>query len=252
MKNHSFWLCTIVLSISLIFPGLVSAQKAVGIVTALKGKAQLTRAATQTALRFKDDLNLRDLIDTQERSLARVLFGGKSTVTVRELLTSVNSTITATSGAVLDLSSTSTMTNTAGPVVKIEGGSVTADSRIDTDESGNTFKFTGTILDLKDTTATFRIIADKVNGSTSSLNVTGALVNFGPGGTGGSTIIVRNNLCSGTRVTLGSPAINVFKPSGTITISGTSIKNSSLGSIDAGSTDAVIQTVDGSVTIQGN
>ncbi|MCH7566855.1 MAG: FecR domain-containing protein [Nitrospirae bacterium] len=53
--------------------------------TALKGKAQLTRAATQTSLRFKDDLNLRDLIDTQERSLARVLFGGKSTVTVREL-----------------------------------------------------------------------------------------------------------------------------------------------------------------------
>ncbi len=50
-----------------------------------KGKAQLTRAATQTALRFKDDLNLRDLIDTQERSLARVLFGGKSTVTVLEL-----------------------------------------------------------------------------------------------------------------------------------------------------------------------
>ncbi len=70
----------------LVYPGLALAQQqSVGVVTALKGKAQLTRAATQTALRFKDDLNLRDLIDTQERSLARVLFGGKSTVTVREL-----------------------------------------------------------------------------------------------------------------------------------------------------------------------
>jgi len=69
----------------LVFPEVASAQKAVGVVTALKGKAQLTRAASQTLLRFKDDLILRDLIDTQERSLVRVLIGGKSTVTVREL-----------------------------------------------------------------------------------------------------------------------------------------------------------------------
>ena len=53
--------------------------------TALKGKAQLTRAATQTDLSFKDDLSLRDIIDTREKSLARILFGGKSSVTVREL-----------------------------------------------------------------------------------------------------------------------------------------------------------------------
>ena len=91
----------------------------------------------------------------------------------------------------------------------------------------------------------------KVDGSGSALDVTGALVNFG--GTGGNTIIVRNGLCSGSCVTLGSPAINVFKPSGTITISGTSIQNSSLGSIDVTSTDAVIQTANGgTVNIQGN
>ncbi len=85
MKNHWVRLGGSILSFILLFPVLVSAQQAVGVVTALKGKAQLTRAATQTTLRFKDDLILRDLIDTQERSLARVLFGGKSTVTVREL-----------------------------------------------------------------------------------------------------------------------------------------------------------------------
>ncbi len=85
MKNHTFWLCNFVLSISLVFPGLVSAQQAVGVVTALKGEAQLTRAATQTALRFKDDLILRDVINTEEKSLTRVLFGGKSTVTMHEL-----------------------------------------------------------------------------------------------------------------------------------------------------------------------
>jgi len=85
MKYHRLRLASLVLSFSLIIPGIALAQQAVGVVTALKGKAQLTRAATQTALSFKDDLILRDLIDTQENSLTRVLFGGKSTVTVREL-----------------------------------------------------------------------------------------------------------------------------------------------------------------------
>ncbi len=85
MKRYWLWIGSLVLFLPLIFPEVTTAQKAVGVVTALKGKAQLSRAATQTALRFKDDLNLRDIIDTQEKSLARVLIGGKSTVTVREL-----------------------------------------------------------------------------------------------------------------------------------------------------------------------
>ncbi len=85
MKRYWLWLGSLVLFLPLILPEVTSAQKAVGVVTALKGKALLSRAATQTALRFKDDLNLRDIIDTQEKSLARVLIGGKSTVTVREL-----------------------------------------------------------------------------------------------------------------------------------------------------------------------
>ncbi len=85
MKDHSFRLAVLAFAFSLIFTSLALAQQAVGVVTALRGKAQLSRAATQSPLRFKDDLILRDLIDTQEKSLARVLFGGKSTVTVREL-----------------------------------------------------------------------------------------------------------------------------------------------------------------------
>ena len=45
---------TLVLSLFLIFPELALGQKPVGVVTALKGSAQLTRAKTQTALAFKD------------------------------------------------------------------------------------------------------------------------------------------------------------------------------------------------------
>ncbi len=60
------------------------AQGAIGVVTALKGKVKLTRGASQTDLAFKDRIISRDLISTQEKSLVRILFGGKSSVTVRE------------------------------------------------------------------------------------------------------------------------------------------------------------------------
>ncbi len=62
-----------------------SAQQNVGVVTALKGQAQLTRAGVQSGLRFKDNLILRDTVDTATRSSVRILFGGKSTLTLREL-----------------------------------------------------------------------------------------------------------------------------------------------------------------------
>jgi len=85
MQMNRSRLGSLVLFLLLILPRIASAQQSVGIVTALKGKVQLTRVATQTALSFKDDLILRDIIDTREKSLARILFGGKSSVTVREL-----------------------------------------------------------------------------------------------------------------------------------------------------------------------
>jgi len=66
-------------------PTIALAQEAIGVVTALKGKVKLTRGASQTDLGFKDRLISHDMISTQEESLARILFGGKSTVTIREI-----------------------------------------------------------------------------------------------------------------------------------------------------------------------
>ena len=60
-------------------------KEPVGIVTALRGKAQLTREVARTPLRFRDDLILRDVVDTEERSLTRIMFGSASVLTVREL-----------------------------------------------------------------------------------------------------------------------------------------------------------------------
>src|SRR5256712_5066258 len=57
-----------------------------GVVTALQGRAIVTRAALPqpAALRFKDDVFVRDQIGTGERSIVRIRFGAKAVVAVRE------------------------------------------------------------------------------------------------------------------------------------------------------------------------
>jgi hypothetical protein len=62
------------------------AQEPVGIVTNVEGIATVARVAVPEPrpLHFRDDLFLRDRITTGERSIVRVLLGGKATVTARE------------------------------------------------------------------------------------------------------------------------------------------------------------------------
>lgn len=62
-------------------------SKGVGVVTALTGRAQLKRpqAPQSVALKLRDNLSVRDIVETREESLTRILLLGKSTVTVREL-----------------------------------------------------------------------------------------------------------------------------------------------------------------------
>ncbi len=72
----------------MLWPALLLAQQpAVGSVTALAGEASVTHSAQPiaTALQLADEVYLRDRIATNERSVVRVLLGGKATVTVREL-----------------------------------------------------------------------------------------------------------------------------------------------------------------------
>ena len=85
MRNGKFYIISLLLAFLLAIPAIALAQEAIGVVTALKGKVKLTRRATQTDLGFKDRLISRDVISTQDESLVRVLFGGRSTVTIREL-----------------------------------------------------------------------------------------------------------------------------------------------------------------------
>jgi hypothetical protein len=70
-------------------PTVALAQTAQGIVTTLSGEATVARPylVHPQPLRFKDALFVRDRIDTAERSLVRVLLGGKALITVRELST---------------------------------------------------------------------------------------------------------------------------------------------------------------------
>ena len=75
--------------VALLFPVLAWAQAApeVGVVTTMQGQATVARLASTTALplKFKDSIFERDRINTAEKSIVKVLMGGKAIVTVREL-----------------------------------------------------------------------------------------------------------------------------------------------------------------------
>ena len=77
----------------------------VGVVTTLTGHADVTRATLSQplVLKFKDDVFERDRIATGEKSIVRVLLGGKAIVTVREL--SVLTIIEEPGKATIDLHS---------------------------------------------------------------------------------------------------------------------------------------------------
>jgi hypothetical protein len=83
------WMAVIATTSVALLPAPVAAQtsEAVGIVTTLDGRATVARPAAPgpLALKFKDDVFGRDRISTEERSLVRVLLGGKAILTVREL-----------------------------------------------------------------------------------------------------------------------------------------------------------------------
>ncbi|HXH12088.1 MAG TPA: FecR domain-containing protein [Alphaproteobacteria bacterium] len=127
MNQQSWWPVTLALCL-LAAVGLLRAERAwpqepVGVVTALQGVAHLTRPAlaTPVALRFKDGLQVRDIVDTQEQSLVRILFGGKSTVTVRELSRLEVREETLPSGATLsihELASGSILVNVARQLLR--------------------------------------------------------------------------------------------------------------------------------------
>jgi hypothetical protein len=65
-------------------PSPVRAQ-GLGVVTTLTGTATLARASQSQPLRFRDSVLEQDKIATAEKSLVRVLLGGKAIVTIREL-----------------------------------------------------------------------------------------------------------------------------------------------------------------------
>ncbi|MBI4634800.1 MAG: FecR domain-containing protein [Candidatus Rokubacteria bacterium] len=70
-----------------LWPTLVFGQgPKAGVVTTLEGNVTVARVALAqpVALKFKDDVFLRDRITTGDRSLARLLLGGAAVVTVRE------------------------------------------------------------------------------------------------------------------------------------------------------------------------
>src|SRR5262245_44647689 len=69
-----------------LWPALAAAQlERAGFVTTLEGNVVARHGAVpERPLKFKDEVFLQDTVSTGEKSLARMLLGGKAVVTVRE------------------------------------------------------------------------------------------------------------------------------------------------------------------------
>jgi hypothetical protein len=83
-RRQALRLCLVA---TLCWPTAVLAQASkAGVVTTLEGRVTAARVALPqpVALRFKDDVFLNDRIVTSDRSIVRLLLGGKAVVTVRE------------------------------------------------------------------------------------------------------------------------------------------------------------------------
>ena len=79
-------LATALVLLSALSPSIAAAQTSrAGVVTTLEGNVTVTRVALPPQpLKFKDDVFVDDKVTTGDRSLARMLLGGKAVVTVRE------------------------------------------------------------------------------------------------------------------------------------------------------------------------
>ena len=99
--------------------------------------------------------------------------GGSRVTTSGPVLDLMNTTLDlGTAGTIVNMSGASHLTTTAGPVVRISGGSLTADVLARTDGAGNTLNITGPVLDLTNTTVTLRRLAEEPAASTDTVNLT--------------------------------------------------------------------------------
>ncbi len=83
----AFYAAVLLITATIVQDQAYGQQQPAGVVTAVEGQAQLTRQALPkpSLLRQKDGVFIRDVIDTREKSTARMLFGGKAAITLREL-----------------------------------------------------------------------------------------------------------------------------------------------------------------------
>lgn len=85
----AWWRVLVGVGVGTFFPVLAWAQTApaVGVVTTIEGEATVAHLASTSAvpIKFRDSIFERDRINTGEKSIVKVLMGGKAVVTVREL-----------------------------------------------------------------------------------------------------------------------------------------------------------------------
>jgi hypothetical protein len=153
----------------------------------------------------------------------------------------------------IDLAQKAKLTS-IGSVVKLDSSTLTVNfGALVSVRNGSLLRVTGDFLTLTNGSTLHLQNGGLLNVVNSVVNITGALINFG--GSGGNAVNVSNPICSGTCTSVGG--INVHLAGGAVvgnvSISNP-IKNGTLGALNQGATNAVIQLVgpNSKVTISGN
>jgi len=156
---------------------------------------------------------------------------------------------------IVRLADGSTLKNTAGPVFKITGGSLTADALVTSDGASNTFDLTGTILDLTNTTVTLESGGDEPEGATDTATFNLAtnepsikMANSTLKLTEAGDNLVGFGVDSGNPIPQGGVAL-IATGSSTIEVAGPLLE---LGGVDLTDTNPQIQLTDSTVTQTGS
>lgn len=209
--------------------------------------------------------------DSSETKTPLVSIEGTSvTNTGGPALEFTNSTLDLGSRPLVKLLGGSTFETDAGPIIRVSGGSLTADALGTTDGAENTWNLTGTILDLTDTTVHLRVMGTEPSGSTdtfshtlaagepairmtnSNLTLTGAgepLWHF-DADSDGVALIATNTSGTQKTISLAGPLLDLDANSSSIDLSSTDpLAALSEMTVQQTGTDGLIQVRNGIITV---
>ena len=232
--------------------------------------APILSASGSTVILGGPLLHAVDSTVTASHPLALLQSGGTLHSLTAPVLDLTNSTLDLGSQPVVKLLGASTFETDAGPIIRVSGGSLTADALGSSDGAENTWDLTGTVLDLTNTTVHLRVMGTEPSGgattfthtlaagepairmTNSNLTLTGAgeaLWHF-DADSDGVALIATNTSGTQKTISLAGPLLDLDANSSSIELTSTNpLATLSEMTVQQTGTNGLIEVRNGSVTV---